>query len=174
MEYRYLGIDPSLTSPGIVLLRPNDRPIEIALKPPSRDRRLAWLHRAAGDIIIKYGTPAFAVLEGPSLGSVGRTSDLGMAYGIFRLLMEQMHIPHVIASPKEIKKFGAGRGGATKAAMVETAVADGCSSVQEDICDAWHMARLAQGIHEGRSPKLTRASDQVVYNLLGKQEPRCR
>jgi len=163
--HTYLGIDPSLTSTGIVLLSSNTRPTEIALCPTTRKYRLSWFYSEVEKLL--WGRRVtYAAIEGPSYGSVGRGSDLDQLRGALRLLLELRNIPYVIPAPKEVKKFGAGLGGATKPQMVRAANADGCASDLDDICDAWHLARLAEGVYLGRSPKPTRASAQVVHNLI--------
>jgi Holliday junction resolvasome RuvABC endonuclease subunit len=172
MSPTYLGVDPSISSTGIVLLRYPNEPVETVISVPKGKARLAYIFSNLVHLV-RDKTITMAVMEGPSYNSVGRTSDLGEIYGLVKLVFQLHQIPYAVASPKELKKFGSGSGSASKDKMILAATADGCSSVQNDICDAWHAARLAQGIAEGHSPKKSRASDDVVFNMLRKVVPPC-
>ncbi len=167
MPITYLGIDASIQSTGIVLLRMESKPVEILLKPPKKKSHLPWIYSQLVGLIKLYA-PTLAALEGASYGSLGLVFDLGEVYGISKLALELNSVPYILPSPKEVKKFGSGSGSATKLAMIAAAQKEGCVSAQNDICDAWHLARLARSVHEGTSVKATRASEEVVSNMLSK------
>ena len=147
-----LGIDPSLTSTGCVVLDASGQPKllkAIVTKPGQFENdldRLLYIKNAVVKICKTFNVMT-ACMEGLSYGSTG--SSLFQLGGLNYLLREAFHdmgIPYTIIQPKQLKKFAAGNGNANKLKMVDAVNTRWGQSLQlkhHDIADAFALAMNA-------------------------------
>lgn len=143
----YLGIDQSLTSTGIAVLREGTSQPLVCTALPTKLKgpaRLAYIRDRARGFLEEY-TPRAAALEGYSYGSTGKVFELGELGGVLKLLLHDAGVPFLVVPPSSLKKFIAHKSEATKEDM-RRAVEErfGLDIDQEDACDAYGLARVAR------------------------------
>lgn len=88
---------------------------------------------------------------------------MGEVYGLFKYLaLCDLGVDLITPSPKELKKYLASSGDASKEKMIDCALKLGCPSNQEDICDAYAAALLGIDISNGSNAPGTRKSLEVI------------
>lgn len=131
---RVIGLDLSLTSPGIAY--PDGTTARIRTKASDGDRRLVTIRREMEAAIGLY-RPQLAVLEDLPVHahSAGIT---GMVHGVVRALLADAGIPRALIAPATLKAFAVDNGAASKADMVLAASrAAGRLIDSDDEADAW-------------------------------------
>lgn len=165
----YLGIDQSLTEPGLVVIdEQGTLVVGAALKVADKCRGGARL--AAAQRFYETHTDTRdvvrAAMEGPALGATHREFDLGEASGVARLYCFQVssHEPLIVA-PAQLKKFICGTTGATKEDVMHAVKKFyGFSTDNDNIADAYVLAQIARQLHLDSRP-LTRAAAEVLAAL---------
>lgn len=151
----YLGIDQSLNSTGVALYAPLvDKPVELTVIQPAglRDGPRLALIRSQLARILEGRRITQAAMEAYSYGSVGKVFELGEVGGVIKCLLAELKVPLVTAAPTQLKKFVAKNSSADKAQMsAATKVKWGLTIVQDDMCDAYGLARLAAVYDSGLS-----------------------
>lgn len=108
-----------------------------------------------------------AAIEGPSLGSVHRTYDLGGGAGVIAATCYELGgVEPIVVAPTQLKKF-TGNAAATKADMARYAVSHLGALIDDDdddAADAAALAALAYAHAGGRKPS-TRAEAEVLHSL---------
>lgn len=142
----YVGIDPSLTSPGLAILN-EDLSVRglfnLATKKLRGGERLAAIYDWACSHLKDLG-PAKAAIEGYALKAQNRPFDLGEAGGVLRLALTKNWIPYQVVTPAEVKKFATGNGQATKEQIRRCIHARwGLDIPQEDQADAYVIGRFS-------------------------------
>lgn len=170
----YVGIDPSLTSPGLAILNQDGSlggTFSLATKQLRGGNRLRHIYDWAMDLL--PAGPAQAVIEGYAINAQNRPFDLGEAGGILRLALAQREISYAVVPPALVKKFVTGNGQATKA-QVQAAIERnwGFSFVQEDEADAYGMAQLARTLKTGEARHAFQL--EVVAKVNGARLPKTR
>ena len=147
----YLGIDPSITNTGVVLLDAEGKFLSavdgktFVGKAKGFDR----FQRQVGGILtfIQNSTHQGTVCcgyEGYSFGSLHRTYDLAEYGGILKNALRAIAHPVYIIPPTTNKAFATGNGATGKAAVREAALAEGMADgLSGDICDAYFLALFA-------------------------------
>lgn len=142
----YVGVDPSLRSSGVALVT-GDACRVYAIQPPKKMPEIDCLkyHRDAFSEFLPEAVER-ACVEAPSHGSQHRADTLGQIRGVYLLVLKDHNIPVLMASPKSVKKFATGNGGADKDKMVLCAQLrwPGVLFINDDVADAAWMAALAQ------------------------------
>jgi len=129
--YYIVGIDPSITNTGIVILDPEGTPL--ATHTIISNKKLPGFVRVANlaEEVMEYvlsslqeqkAMQVFGCIEGPSYGS--RTSalfELGELAGILQFAFTKRGYPFFLPSPMEVKKVYTGNGAAKKEDMRECA-----------------------------------------------------
>ncbi len=165
----YLGIDPSLTSTGLVIIG-QDR-LHIHRIQPRKLRgveRLAYIEDDVIGGVHALGGSWFAAIEGPSLHSTNRADDLGQLRGVLLMFLHRKKIPTLIVPPTTLKKYGTTRGNASKTKMIEAAERDANRKMQSDEADAYWLAHLCWAYHGTtyeRPTVLTRAQVEVLSGI---------
>ena len=67
--------------------------------------------------VLKFNIPMYAVVEGYSFGSIGRTFSISEAGGIYRYLLGKYNIPTIEVPPTTLKKYITGDGKSDKKKM---------------------------------------------------------
>lgn len=171
-----IGIDPSLTSTGLVVLgRDGDLAVAEALRPPkglTGAARLDALHqqfsrwlrstRAAIDLG-RYEAPIVAALEGYGYSANSqRLAELGEWVGLIKWELWRNNIGFFVVPPARLKKFVTGKGTAQKDEM-RLAIYKRWhfEHPSNDVVDAYGLARIALAI-AGGADGLTKAQAEVV------------
>jgi len=153
----FVGIDPSLTSTGIIGLNENGEvKIETTIKSkPIGDTPLHELQRIR-DIVrqiteeVLKEEPNHVCIEGLAFMARNTQSLIQLAalnYFI-RWELAKAVVPWSVITPSSNKKFGSGKGNTHKDQMI-FAVYDtfGYHAKNADLCDAYSLAQLARGLH---------------------------
>ena len=142
-----LGIDASVRSTGITVITPDKILVKrIHIKKLTGGKLLVEIEKQFKEFIGNI-LPEIVVMEGPSFMSTNKPFSMGEAYGIYKFLSFSLFQKEpVIVSPKELKKYIASNGSATKTQVIEKCTLLGCPSTQEDICDSYAAALLGKDI----------------------------
>jgi Holliday junction resolvasome RuvABC endonuclease subunit len=164
----FIGIDASLRSSGVVVLRSDSSPLQVRIAPPLSlgEKSYAYMYDNFDALLKLVGKVDMAALEGPSFNSMNRPFDMGAAYGVFKILLAQYKIPFVTVPPKSLKKYMTGNGAASKDTMVLYANNLGLDSKQEDIADAFALSLVAKDCFNGFAEIRTRYREEVVQQSL--------
>lgn len=165
----FIGIDASLRSSGVVVLREECSPLQVRIAPPPSlgEKSYAYIFDNF-DALMKLigGGASMAAIEGPSFNSMNRPFDMGAAYGVFKVLLTKYKVPFVTVPPKSLKKYMTGNGAASKETMVLYANNMGLDSKQEDIADAFALSLVAKDCFNGFAEIRTRSREEVVQQSL--------
>lgn len=149
-SYRYVGIDPSITSTGLVVLDENANVIEaVSLKAGKEEDPLRFMKLTRR--LRKHLIPSSdrVLIEGFSFGSRGKS--VSTMYGVgwcFRMMLENEMFNWQEAPPTSVKKFGSNKGNAKKEELVLPVYKKwGFESDVNDIVDAYIMARMAWSMY---------------------------
>lgn len=116
---RVVGLDLSLTSPGVALM---DGHAE-TWKPRSTGvERLAAFREWVIDEIVNKTDAQLVVIEGYSFGSRNGGERIGEAGGVVRLALRDMRVPFVEVAPASLKRYATGKGNASKDEVLIAAV----------------------------------------------------
>lgn len=145
----YVGIDPSLTSTGLVILNENN---DILLqKLISRDNKYSIEDRIlliVSDILNelpKYYTERVLVnIEGLSFSSKGQTlCELSGLQYYLRIELNKLDIKYIITPPTVLKKFITGKGNSKKNLMLLYCYKKfGIEFTDDNLCDAYSLSRF--------------------------------
>ncbi len=162
----YIGIDPSLTGYGVVVLLPNGVAHAWQYSPKGKEiERLVYFEGWFKHFLDLYTHHAFSLggvaMEGYSYGSQNSHAHaLGEIGGLTKLLLaRRFGVNHpalrsLILPPSTVKKFVTGKGNAPKDIMrLEVYKRWGVSFSTTDMTDAYALARAAQVIHGGAPDK---------------------
>lgn len=164
----FVGVDQALRKIGVCVLQ--DEGVNLKLILPPIDvrgpERLQYLRDALWNYLTPYkNSIARCAMEAQSLGSLGDIDQLGQINGVVQVLFQDLGVTPLLVAPALLKKFVTGQGQATKQAMmVATHRNWAVKIVQDDLCDAHGLARLAKEYTENTSTN--RAQIEVVQRLL--------
>ena len=187
-----IGIDPSLTATGIVVLR--DGKVELAEKTKNSPdlgtiERVRLIRERIIDITEnlineeEWQAPDLIAIEGFSYGSKGR-SVFDIAYLGWRIredlerLKEQDNIPWLEVPPSQIKKFATGQGNANKEIILQQVYKRwGYETHDNNIADAFVLAQIGRAYLQAsyKPDDLNLFQLEVISNLKGekpKKKPR--
>lgn len=162
-----MGIDQSLTSTGIAILRGSE--IFYDLIQPRDNvtgvQRLAYIRDKVKEYLDTYSPCVHVCIEGASYNSKNRADDLGQLRGVLKLSFHDWGIPRTTIPPTVLKKFGARRGDVSKEKMLRAAEEEFeiMLGKQDDIADALWLAKLAMALK--KDIKLTRPQLEVVHGI---------
>jgi crossover junction endodeoxyribonuclease RuvC len=178
-----IGIDPSLTSTGIVVLRGNK--VELAVTTKNKPalgtiERVRLIYERIVDIQEnlsdgeKWQAPDLIVIEGFSYGSKGR-SVFDIAYLGWRIreelewLKEQDNIPWLEVPPSQLKKFATGQGNANKEIILQQVYKRwGVEFSDNNQADAYVLAQIGRA-YLGGMDDLAAFQLEVIANLKGEK-----
>lgn len=161
----YVGIDPSLTNTGIVILDRNgdikvscgSNPLRVTNSNPfTRLIKITeyvriMVSRCVGNIVLAY--------EDYSFNSINKAFTLGELGGALKITLYPLVSTFILIPPTVVKMFAVGHGHASKQMLIEQAkkeeprlfqnnevssdISSGISSnISSDICDAYFIAKL--------------------------------
>lgn len=167
----YVGVDPSLTSPGLAILEQDGSlrgTFSLATKKLRGGERLAAIYTWALELLpdCTGSWKGRAVIEGYAIKANNRPFDLGEAGGVLRLALTIRGIPYEVAPPATVKKFITGNGQATKEQVAAAIKRNwGFSFKNDDEADAYGMARMATAVKQSAPPLRVTAGRKRTYNL---------
>lgn len=115
-----LAIDGAINKNGIAVSCNGhvDTSVLLSDKTLKGAERLLDLGNKLNSILDTYN-PKFAVVEGYSFGSIGRTFSISEAGGVYRYILAQRNIPIFEIPPTTLKKYITGDGRADKKKMAK-------------------------------------------------------
>lgn len=159
-----MGIDASIRSSGIAFIDSGKVFVKnIQTKKLRGSERLHYIYTEFTSFLEGRPAPDIVIMEGPSFSSTNKPYLMGEVYGAYKLACFSLYSKEILLpSPKELKKYLAGSGDATKIQMTKSAVNLGCPSAQEDVCDAYAAALLGADILANSNTPATRKSLEVI------------
>lgn len=151
---RFIGIDPSISGTGLVILNEDGEVVEaISLRAGDEDDPLRFMKLTKR--LRKHLNPATdrVLVEGFSFGSRGRS--VSTMYGLgwtIRILLEGEKFHWGEAAPTALKKFACNKGNAKKEDLILPVYKKwGFESDSNDIVDAYVLARMVYSMynHDG-------------------------
>ena len=144
-----IGIDPSLTETGVVVLDDTGSIVEaIGLKSKKLRgmERLVWIREQVKSRLTQ-NKPTIVVIEGYSFGSRGRAIfNLGELGGVLRVLLHDLGIKYVEVPPTVLKKF-LGKGNFSKEeVMAAISKRYGIDFQNDNVADAYALGRMAHDL----------------------------
>ena len=180
-----VGIDPSLTATGIVVLR--DGQVELARVTPNKPEldtltRVFMIHHIITSIIENlkdetrgsWSPPDMIVIEGFSYGSKGR-SVFDIAYLGWRIreeldkLKREDGIPWMEVPPTTLKKYATGKGNSSKEIILQQVYKRwGYETHDNNIADAYVLAQIGEAYCDNCVNDTAPDFQQKVINDLKK------
>lgn len=150
----YVGVDQSLTSPGVAVLNEAGQPLFAGTLSVARDmrggERLAHIAGSLELLLRPYAHGIMAAaLEGASYGSTHREFDLGEVSGIVRAhLYTLLHKEPFVVPPTVLKLYATGNGLATKEDVLHVVktVYGHDFGEENDVADAFVLARISRAM----------------------------
>lgn len=176
----YVGVDPSLRSPGLAILDATGAKVMAGSFSVGRATRgserisenAAWARtqlEGRGDVLR-------VCIEGPSLGSVHREFDLGEGSGALRVAVYQVApVEPLVVSPTSVKLFASGAAQASKELMLHAVKTNYGYDFgdDDDAADAFVLARIAWAV-DHRPLLIRRCELEVVQSLLNPKAKKAR
>ncbi len=150
----YIGIDPSLTGTGFVVIDDNYNTINYSLISTIRDMYLCPEQRIL-DIfysIFKYDFSNIKYVCVEGLSYMSQSTSLYERCGLLYLITTkifEMEIPFELIPPTSLKKKTTGNGRASKEMMVDVVENTFNQNFNQDdnLCDAYGLARVAKDLY---------------------------
>lgn len=173
-----VGLDLSLCRTGITILKDGEvLETKLVKSKPSGDLPIDELKRLIGivnqieETVYKFGQPDIVAIENLAFGvrkATALTQLAGLSYFVRSMLFKR-DTPFVLCSPLSLKKFIIGVGKGDKSLMMSTVFKEyGFDSLDDNICDAYALAVLAQAVL-GNPIKEPTVKSLEVINLVKKQ-----
>lgn len=181
-----IGIDPSLTSTGIVVLR--DGQIETAATTKNRPElgtieRVRLIKQEITTLDALSETPDLFVIEGFSFASKGR-SVFDIAYLGWRIredleyFKSDFGIPWIEVPPTQLKKFATGKGNTNKEIILQQVYKRwNYETDNNNIADAFVLAKIGEAYFKAKNEieqKLMDFQFEVIADLLGDKPKKSR
>ena len=155
MSKLYVGIDPSMTSTGLIILDENyDMAVMKIISSDIKDLNEVRIQQIGREILLSLNRLQkdieMVCLEGISFGSSGRgvAQQAGLNYYISILLIENNY-DYMRCEPTKLKKFVTGKGQCKKDLMLmKTFKKWGVEFDNSDLCDAYGLARYGKDFEE--------------------------
>lgn len=162
-----LGIDASARSSGLTYINSGSTNVtHILPKKLVGAARLNYIYTETKSFLKELQPPSIIIMEGPSFFSTNKPFTMGEIYGTFKLVIYSLYSTEItIISPKQLKKYLAGSGDATKEQMKRAALSLGCPSSQEDICDSYSAALLGVDLLGNTNTPGTRKALEILTKL---------
>lgn len=154
--FRYfIGIDPSYSSTGLVVLDNEPQNIDplVAKTIKAGNPRDSFINRIESllsqlsESLSKYKNyESLTVMEGAAFASEFGAFKLGKLSGVLEYWLATHGYPYYLVAPMYAKKVASGKGNATKVQVINGVRSRwGYINKSNDINDAYTMARIAQG-----------------------------
>lgn len=167
-----MGLDLSLRKTGVAILQDNPLVPRLRLIEPKKltaVHRLIYIRSELRSILEEeYLTGEVVVgLEGYSMGSRGRSYDIGELGGVVKTYLRENNYALVSIPPKTAKKFLTNNGNADKIEMMRAVREQTKLNFTDDNqCDAYVMANIASAVNEGKCAFVLTAERKKVLECL--------
>lgn len=165
-----MGIDPSLTSTGLVVLS-NSELISsetIGIKEKGIARLLELQNILEGRLFTYK--PDLVVIEGYAFARSNQAHQMGELGGMIRMLLTQKRVPWIEVAPTQVKKFATGKGNAAKDLILMNVYKRwGVEFDSNDIADAYVLARIGLAV-SGDMKGLTQDQVKIVKAVRQKKD----
>lgn len=175
---KIVGIDLSLTGTGIIVLENGAIVHQSLIKSKTTTGfvdEVKRLRRIVDEIMVtvKQEAPYLVLIEGLAFMARNTTALVQLA-GLNYLLRSSLvdnSIPFIIVAPSTLKKFVTGKGSGPKdVMMLETFKRWGVTLVDNNICDAYGLAKIGEALVQIDNKKhwnqLTKPQQEVVKLLV--------
>lgn len=166
---RFCGIDPALVNTGFCSVEGSSIEPELIHCPLFGADRLAFIF----EMIFKriYAVkPILVAIEGYSHNSIARQHAMGEGTGVIKLALKHAHTPFIIVAPKQLKRFVAGSGSASKKRMIRAVNKKYGLKIEDDnLADAIGLAKVAE-LYAGGAESRIRAELEVIAKLRKENE----
>ena len=158
----FIGIDPSYSSTGIVVLdtTTNNQPLKaFTVKAGSSSERFAERVKKVLDkideLMVEYDVKStLVVMEGAAFASEFGAFKLGKLSGVIEYHLHALGLNYCLVAPTFLKKVACGNGAASKVDVRRGILQRwGYSSLSTDINDAYTLAQIAKGALPLPKPK---------------------
>jgi crossover junction endodeoxyribonuclease RuvC len=167
-----MGIDPSLTASGIIVL--NDTKVihqEVFKNKPNLPTiaRVKDIYTQIIRLNLEFA-PQLSVIEGLSFASKGQGTDAIFYLGWrIREELEQQNLPWIESSPAQVKKFATNKGTSQKQVMIKEVYKRwGFDTDDDNLADAYTMARIGLA-YLGNTDGLVLFQKEVIAQLHGEK-----
>ncbi len=142
-----MGIDPSLTSTGLVVLENGNLILHETLEVKEKGiARLLTLQNILEGRLFAYN-PDLVVVEGYAFARSNQAHQMGELGGMVRMLLAQKRVPWLEAAPTQVKKFATGKGNAAKELILMNVLKRwGVEFQVSDEADAFVLAKIGQAV----------------------------
>lgn len=169
----FLGIDPSLTGSGLVLIDESYNVLEMIklFTPAMGVERLFHLQNKLLEVLNRCTTIRQICIEGPALRETGRIFDLGQWAGILYLELYKQGLDFTIVAPLQLKKYvsAIGKNQGKQVVILDVFKNFGEEIRDNDLADAYVLARIAHdfyGLCNNSKPKDIKKYQLEVLNKL--------
>lgn len=142
-----MGIDPSLTSTGLVVLENGNLILHEILEVKEKGiARLLTLQNILEGRLFAY-KPDLVVVEGYAFARSNQAHQMGELGGMIRMLLTQKRVPWLEVAPTQVKKFATGKGNAAKELILMNVLKRwGVEFQVSDEADAFVLAKIGQAV----------------------------
>lgn len=169
----YLGIDPSLTSPGFCVAGDKLPCIESThFKSKNTGfQRIIDIHNEADAYFMSWIPEKIIMEELPAGSKSPYTIERAELVGVIKNRIYRLNLwnKFVLVNPSTLKKFATGKGNCDKPAMILQAYKEfGIEFVNNDECDAFWLAQVGRGM-DGHWDGLSRTKirEGIIEKLNG-------
>ncbi len=163
-----MGIDPSLTSTGYVVL--NNSKLVVSGTIPVKEtgiKRLFYIKHELHGLLIDHA-PALVVIEGYAFARVNQAHQIGELGGMIRMLLAEGFYRWMEVAPTQAKKFATGKGNAPKDLILMNVLKRwGMEFGSSDEADAFVLAKIGQAVL-GDTRGLTQSQLDIIKSLKKK------
>ena len=165
-----MGIDPSLTSTGLVVLSNSEvissETIEVKEKGIAR---LLRLQDILSDRLTNFAAD-LVVIEGYAFARANQAHQMGELGGMIRMLLTTMRVSWIEVAPTQVKKFATGKGNAAKDLILMNVYKRwGVEFESNDIADAYVLARIGLAVL-GDIKGLTQDQVKIIKAIRQKKD----
>lgn len=141
----FIGIDPSLTATGVVMMTKGGEELSFTMSPKTKDAARLEDFFTCFDMIFDHDW-ACAAVEGYGFGARdSRAHSLGELGGIIRLLAHRHRVPTLIVPPTSLKMFVSGKGNIKKDQVTKEVYKRWeFDAPNDNEADAYALVRMAQ------------------------------
>lgn len=163
-----MGIDPSLTSTGYVILDKNEIVVNgIIMAKESGIARLFSIKREIKELLVDF-SPKLVVIEGYAFARANQAHQMGELGGMVRMLLDEGFYRWLEVSPGQLKKFATGKGNSTKDVILMHVYKRWKVEFNDNnIADAFVLAKIGQSVL-GDTKGLTQDQLDIIKALRKK------
>lgn len=173
--FRVLGIDPSFTCTGLVILSPRCVIYQNDVVTPSKENIIARVFTIMDTIdwAIEYYKPTICVIEGMAFSAKGKSvMDTGyLGYRLRERIQWENGHPLIEPAPTAVKKFATGQGNCGKELILQQVYKRwGIEYHNNNLADAYVLAQIGMAFLQQEDEKLPKFQQEVL-KVIRKEVP---